>query len=354
MKQLDRYIAAQVLSSIFLVLLVVLGLDFVFAFMDEMKAATDSYNTPVILYYLLLKIPGNIYEFLPLSCLVGCLIGLGMLASYSELTVMRAAGISTLHIIMSVIKPALLLAFLSMAAGEFAIPVCEQLAQSIKASAKGGGKALQSRHGVWHREADTFIHINAVIPGGKIQGVTRFEFSEDGQLISSSFAKRGVYLQDQWQLFDIDRTVIEEQSTNVSHRDKEEWGMGLSPDLLAALVVQPEDLSMTKLWSFSHYLSAQQLEADVYFFAFWSKLFQPLTVIALVLIGILFIFGPLRSVTVGQRIITGVITGLLFKFVQDILGHMSSVAGLSPLIAVLVPILFCILLGVVLLKRAKL
>lgn len=354
MKQLDRYIGVQVLSSIFVVLLVVLGLNFVFAFMDEIKDASDNYNSAVVLQYLLLKVPGSLYEFLPLSCLVGCLIGLGMLAGHSELTVMRAAGISTFRIIMSVIKPALLLAFLSMAAGEFVIPVCEQLAQSIKASAKGGGKALQSRYGVWHREADTYIHINAVIPGGKIQGVTRFEFDAQGKLQASSFAKRGVYQQDYWQLYDISRTEMQETSTQVSTQTEEEWGMGLSPDLLSALVVEPMDLSLVKLWSFSGYLSDQQLQADSYFFAFWSKLFQPLTVIALVLIGILFIFGPLRSVTVGQRIIAGVITGLLFKFVQDLLGQMSSVAGISPLLAVLLPILGCLLIGLVLLKRAKL
>jgi len=354
MKKLDRYIATQVLSSIFVVLLVVLGLDFVFAFMDEVKDASDNYTPQTILYYLALKIPGNFYEFLPLSSLVGCLIGLGMLASHSELTVMRAAGISTSRIITSVIKPALFLAFISMAAGEFVIPACEQLAQSIKASAKGGGKALQSRYGVWHREGDTYIHINAVLPGGKILGVTRFEFDENRKLQASSFAKQGEYVDQRWQLSDISRTQIEESRTSVSKYDSENWALGLSPTLLAALVVQPEDLSIGKLWSFSHYLSQQELQADSYFFAFWSKLFQPLTVIALVLIGILFIFGPLRSVTVGQRIIAGVITGLLFKFIQDILGHMSSVAGLSPLLAVSVPIICCLLFGVILLRRSKL
>ena len=353
MKCLDRYIATQVLSSIFVILIVVLGLDFVFAYMDEIKDTTATYNSPIILKYLFLKVPGSFYEFLPLSSLVGCLVGLGMLASHSELTVMRAAGISTFRIIMSVIKPALLLAFLSMAAGEFLVPVTEQLAQSTKAKATGGGKALQSQFGVWHREADTYIHINAVIPGGRIQGVTRFEFDSAGELSASSFAQTGVYIQGQWLLSDIRKTTLSENHTQVSAQQEEKWSLGLTPQLLAALVVEPRDLAMSRLWSFAKYLSAQSLQADVYFFAFWSKLFQPLTVIALVLIGILFIFGPLRSVTVGQRIIAGVITGLLFKFIQDISGQISSVAGMSPLLAVLAPILVCLCLGAVLLYRSR-
>lgn len=353
MKRLDRYVALQVLSSIAIVLVVVLGLDFVFAYMDEAKSANENYTTQVILQYLLLKVPGSFYEFLPLSSLVGCLIGLGMLASHSELTVMRAAGISTLRIIMSVIKPALFLAFLSMLAGEYLVPVTEQLAQSKKAAANGGGKAVHSQFGVWHREGDTFIHINAVIPNGVIEGITRFDFDEQGVLQRSSFAKSGVYQTDRWLLSDISYTQFLGKRTTVSKQSSEQWELGLSPLLLSALVVEPKDLSLSRLWSFSHYLSRQQLQADSYFFAFWSKVFQPLTVIALVLIGILFIFGPLRSVTVGQRIIAGVITGLLFKFIQDILGQMSSAAGMSPLLAVLVPILVCLVFGLILIKRSR-
>jgi lipopolysaccharide export system permease protein len=353
MKCLDRYVAVQVLSSIFVVLIVVLGLDFVFAYMDEVKDTTDTYTSATIVKYLFLKIPGSFYEFLPLSSLVGCLVGLGMLASHSELTVMRAAGISTLRIIMSVIKPALLLAFISMAAGEFIVPVTEQLAQSTKATATGDGKALHSQYGVWHREADTYIHINAVIPGGKIEGVTRFEFDSNGKLQASSFAQAGEYKTDHWLLSNISKTTLSDNKTEVSTQSNEQWSLGLSPELLAALVVEPKDLALSRLWSFAQYLSEQSLQADAYFFAFWSKLFQPLTVIALVLIGILFIFGPLRSVTVGQRIIAGVITGLFFKFIQDILGQMSSVAGISPLLAVLVPVLVCIVFGAILLNRSK-
>ncbi len=353
MKRLDRYVALQVLSSIAVVLVVVLGLDFVFAYMDEVQNADDVYTNSVILQHLLLKVPGSFYEFLPLSSLVGCLIGLGMLASHSELTVMRAAGISTSRIILSVIKPALILAFLSMLAGEFLVPVTEQMAQLKKAQATSGGKAVHSQSGVWHRENNTFIHINTVNQNGNLQGITRFEFDDKGELKQSSFAKTGRYQSDHWQLADISYTDFLGDRTQTSQLKDERWELGLSPQLLSALVVEPKDLALSRLWSFSNYLSAQSLQADSYFFAFWSKLFQPLTVIALVLIGILFIFGPLRSVTVGQRIIAGVITGLLFKFIQDILGQMSSVAGVSPLVAVLVPILICLLFGVVLIKRAK-
>lgn len=353
MKRLDRYVATQVLSSIFVVLLVILGLDIVFDFIDEIAKVTETYSLPVILQYLLLRLPSRLYEFVPLGSLIGCLVGLGMLASHSELTVMRAAGISTFRIIISVLKPAVFLALLSMAIGEFVVPVTEQIAQSKRALAQSEGKALHSEDGVWHREGNTFIHINAVEPGGQISGVTRFEFNDTGALQRSSFAQSGVFEQGEWLLKNINSTYFDEKKTRVVAEQSEQWQLGLTPELLSVVVVDPQDLSLSGLWSFSNYLSAQELSADKYYFAFWSKLFQPLTIIALVLVGILFIFGPLRSVTVGQRIIAGVIAGLTFKFLQDILGQVSSILGMSPLFAVMMPIAVCLLVGVVVLLRSR-
>ncbi|MGB2130167.1 MAG: LptF/LptG family permease, partial [Marinobacterium sp.] len=104
--------------------------------------------------------------------------------------------------------------------------------------------------------------------------------------------------------------------------------------------------------SYSRYLEEQGVNADSYLLAFWSKLLQPLAILALVLIGVSFIFGPLRSVTVGQRVIAGVVFGLVFKFAQDLLGPASTVFGFPPLIAVVIPILLCTGAGLWLLRRA--
>ncbi|HSC83263.1 MAG TPA: LptF/LptG family permease, partial [Pseudomonas sp.] len=71
-----------------------------------------------------------------------------------------------------------------------------------------------------------------------------------------------------------------------------------------------------------------------------------------VLMAISFIFGPLRSVTLGQRVFTGVLLGFVVRITQDLLGPSSLVFGFSPLLAVLVPAVVCGLAGVVLLRRA--
>ncbi|MNN71561.1 Lipopolysaccharide export system permease protein LptG [compost metagenome] len=109
---------------------------------------------------------------------------------------------------------------------------------------------------------------------------------------------------------------------------------------------------MTGLWRYIHYLGEQGLNNSRYWLAFWTKSLQPLVTATLVLLAISFIFGPLRSVTLGQRVFTGVLVGFVFRIAQDLLGPSSLVFGFSPLLAVLVPAGICALAGVWLLRRA--
>ena len=352
MMKLEWYIARHVILAILVVLLVVVGLDFVSSLLDGLNDVDEFFTFWSLLEYLMLTVPRRIYEFIPLSSLVGCLIGLGLLASHSELTVMRAAGFSTRRILLAVFKPVVLLAVIALILGQFIAPQTEQRAQSLKALAQASGGALSSRYGIWHREDQLFIHINAVEPGGIIHGITRYRFDTSRQLVESSYARIGHYENGQWRLQDVNRTEFVDGRTRTERRSEERWQSGLTPELLSVIVVDPVDLPISGLWSYASYLQEQGVKADTYLLAFWTKLLQPLAILALVLIGVSFIFGPLRSVTVGQRVVAGVIFGLLFKFSQDLLGPASTVFGFPPVIAVLLPVLLCTLIGVWLLRRA--
>lgn len=352
MMLLERYILRHILSSVLMVLLVILGLDVLFAFLDQLDNLNEYYTLGGAVQYVVWTLPRRLYEYIPLGALVGSMIGLGMLATHSELTVMRAAGFSTGRITLAVFKPVLLLALVGLLLGQFVAPVTEQRAQSVRAVAMAGGGAIYSRGGVWHKEGLTYIHINAVESGSAVHGVTRYEFNPNLQLERSSFARRGDYMDGAWVLEGVRETRLFDQHTEVAQLDTERWHTGLTPELLSVVVVEPADLSITGLWTYSRYLEEQGVAADVYLLAFWAKLLQPLSMAALVLAGISFIFGPLRSVSVGQRVISGVVLGLVFKFAQDLLGPASTVFGFPPLLAVLVPALLCGAGGWYLLRRA--
>ena len=352
MVKLDRYIGKSVFMAILAVLGIILGLATLFAFIDEMGDVSDTYTLVDVASYVLLTAPRRLYDMLPMAALIGCLIGLGSLASNSELTIMRAAGVSVGRIVWAVMKPMLVLMLAGVLVGEYVAPASESIAQANRSLAQGSGDSQSAKHGLWHRQGDEFIHVNSVQPNGVLYGVTRYRFDNERHMLSASFARRAEFDTDHWQLSDVSTTLFHEKNTEVVSTPVERWDVALSPQLLNTVVMTPDSLSISGLWSYIHYLADQGLNNGRYWLAFWVKVLQPLVTAALVLMAISFIFGPLRSVTLGQRVFTGVLVGFTFRIVQDLLGPSSLVFGFPPLFSVLLPAGVCALAGLWLLRRA--
>ncbi|WP_296264695.1 LPS export ABC transporter permease LptG [Pseudomonas sp. MLB6B] len=352
MGKLDRYIGSSVLLAILAVLGIILGLASLFAFIDEMGDLSDTYSLLDAGMYVLLTAPRRLYDMLPMAALIGCLIGLGSLASSSELTIMRAAGVSIGRIVWAVMKPMLVLMLAGLLIGEYVAPATESKAQADRSLAQGGGEALSSKRGMWHRQGNEFVHINSVQPNGLLIGVTRYQFNEQRQVMTSSFARRATYANDQWTLNDVSTTFFRGDHTEVVKAEQERWDVSVTPELLNTVVLPAESLSISGLWSYIHYLADQGLNNSAYWLAFWTKVLQPLVTAALVVMAISFIFGPLRSVTLGQRVFTGVLVGFVFRIAGELLGPSSQVFGFPPLLAVVLPAAICMVAGVWLLRRA--
>ncbi|WP_339802284.1 LPS export ABC transporter permease LptG [uncultured Marinobacter sp.] len=353
MRLLDRYVMTNVGSAMFLVMVVVLALDLMFGFIAELDDARNDYQVVEALYYMFLTLPRRVYDFLPLGAFMGCLIGLGAMASSSELTIIRAAGVSVKRVVWSAMKPALVIVLLGVVIGEYLAPPAERLAQSHKAIARGAGENIAAATGVWHREGDTFMHLNAVVPDGALRGVSLFSFDEQGRWLETSvFAERADYQGDHWLLQNVRTTRLTEEGTSLEESAELRWDTGLTPDVLSVLIVRPENLPVTGLFTYARYLDEQGLSSANYWLAFWKKVLMPIGTGVMVLVAISFIFGPLRSVTMGFRVFTGLIVGLLFKYMQDLLGPMSLVFGFNPVLAILLPIVINGIVGAVLLRRA--
>lgn len=352
MHKIDQYVMRTVGGAMFLVMVVVLSLDLIFGFIAELDDARNDYQTLQALWYVFMTLPRRIYDYLPLGAFMGCLVGLGAMASSSELTVIRAAGVSIKRIVWSAMKPALIVVMIGLVIGEYVAPPAERMAQSQKAIAQGAGENIATASGIWHREGDVFMHLNAVSPDGELQGVSLFRFDADRWMLSASFSERAIYQGDHWRLENVSTTVMGEDQLTQEVHETLRWETGLSPDVLSVLIVKPENLPMTGLYTYASYLDQQGLSSANYWLAFWKKVLMPLGTAVMVLVAISFIFGPLRSVTMGFRVFTGLIVGLLFKYMQDLLGPMSLVFGFNPVLAILLPIAINAAVGAVLMRRA--
>jgi lipopolysaccharide export system permease protein len=354
MRLLNRYLFRTIMSSVLVVLVVICALDFLSDLISDLESLTKTYTFAEALIHAALTLPLSLYKYLPFAVLVGGLIGLGSLASTSELIVMRAAGVSLLRISIAIIKPMIVLIIIALLLAEYVIPTAEQYAENRRSlKLDGVNSALSSRSGLWNREGNEFMHFNNVQPNGRLLGVTRYRFNDNRELQSASFSESAIYGGGYWQEEGITETIIGESGTQTQSIPVRRWDIQLSPALLAILVQDSDHLSMSRLYHYIDYLSEQNIESSRYQLSFWNKILQPLAIISLVLIAVSFIFGPLREVTMGYRIFSGVVVGIIFQLAQRLLGPTSLVYGFSPLIAVAIPIAVCFLVGLVLLSRNR-
>ena len=354
MRRLSRHIGATVFSAITVALLVVVGVDAIAAIIDEAGAVQRNYYFSDALIYVATKLPSTINEYIPFSSLIGCLFGLGVLATNSEVIVMRASGVSLLRIVYFVIKPVLLFVLISTAVGEYFSPYLDQLAEGRREYLRNGESTRGSASGLWNREGSEFMHFNAVFPGGVLFGVTRYQFDQDKALREASFSSRATYnaTENLWVEENVSITRFNEDRTETDKQITRRWTSELTPEVLTVNVLPPNALSISSLYNYINFLELQNADTAVYELAYWRKVLQPLVIIGLVLIGISFVFGPLRDSTMGLRIFVGVVIGISFKIIQDMLGPFSIVFGFPALLAVLAPVLLCMGVGLYLLRRS--
>ena len=353
MNLLNRYIAQHIFAAVIMTLVVIVGLNTVSETIDQLGRLEAQYQVLQALQYVVTRLPAMIYNNIPFACLLGCLFGLGSLASNSELVVIRAAGVSILSIVFSVLKPVAIIMIFGLVLGQYIAPVTEQVAESRKALARYGDRGFVTTGGVWTREGNTFLHFSVVQPNGVLYGVSHFEFNSENQMTSAKYSDRATFQGSHWMLEGVVETVLSEDKADVLEHDVLRWESEITPELLSVVAMSPESLPMTGLWKYAQYLAEQGQNNGEYLMAFWKKVLQPLSTFGLVLVAISFVFGPLRSVTMGFRIFVGAIFGIAFQTSQDMLGPASLVFGVAPIYATLVPAIICIAIGSIMLSRVR-
>ncbi|MDX9874032.1 MAG: LPS export ABC transporter permease LptG [Spongiibacteraceae bacterium] len=351
MKLIRRYIGQQVGAAILLVLAVLLGLDLLSKLIDQAGDLSERYTLWEALWYSLLTMPGEVYQYLPFAALIGCLAGLGTLATTSELVVVRAAGVSVTRIIWMALRPALVITLAGLLIAEFVAPPLAQRAESHRAVAMQKEEVSISKYGVWHRDRDNFVHFNAMRQDGVLLGVTIYRLEGATRLLSALFARSARYEDDHWVLEGVRETRFAADRLQQVEELERRWDTELSPSLLSILMLEPEDLSISGLWRYSGFLEAQGSNAAEYRLAFWNKVTQPIAIISLVLVAASIIFGPLRQSSMGSRVFAGVLIGIVFRISQDMLGPSSLVFGFAPIYASMIPIGVSLLAGWLLLRR---
>lgn len=352
MKVIDRYIGAAAAIGAVLALFTLVALDGILAFVQEIPdIGTGQYGVVQAATYIFLTLPRRAFDFYPTAALLGALLGVGALAVNSELVALRASGVSRQRIGAAALAGCMALAAPMMAIGEWIAPAAEETAQELRVTRQGENLSLGGPTGVWVRSGNSIINAERLLETGALSGVTVLELGPQRRLAAATRAVLARPIEEGWELTGVRRTELGPDGANAV-RDKEQiWPELVDPELLRVAALKPEDLSLRALDRYIEYLNDNELDAYRYEQAFWYRAIYPLTVIALVIAGLPFIFGPLRQGGFGQRVFMGIAIGLAFFLVNRTLVRFGEVYDLDPLAVTLLPPLLVALVATIYLRR---
>jgi lipopolysaccharide export system permease protein len=334
MNLLDRYVIRAVLGGALIVLAVLLTLGAVWLFANQQDdIGQGTYTTLDAFWFVLLNMPQQVYEMMPIAVMIGALLGLGSLARGSELTVMRAAGISVWRIAGSVAMAGVVLMILSVACGELLAPPLQAMAKQQKLLSKFSTITFAGRAGPWVRDGNLLINVTQQTGGGEFGGMRIVELTDDHALKSVATATSASVQEDgSWKLSHYASTTFGGEIIESQKQDSRMFQSSVGGDFLGLTVSTPRQLETCVLWSLIGHLKQNDLDAAEQEFAFWSRIARTAAILFAALLAVPFVFGSLRSAGSGARTLLGVLIGVTFFLIQRMLESGALVFDASPLV----------------------
>ena len=354
MTLLDRYISRSVIFGTLITTFVLMTIFVVLFFFAELKFVEGNYTVYKAAEFSLLTNTRILRDLFPMLALIGSLLGLGLLANNNELTVMRAAGVSIGRITLSVMKVGLLMMVIMTLFAEVVVPVSEQYAKTMRATALNQKVFIGGNAGLWMRDGNSYINARTVKNNERLENISVYTMDDNGRLLRAMQAETALYQKGGWTLFDVRETLFSDSGNiAVEKRDRQVWNTTLQPQIVDVVSIAPIDLSVVELQRVIQHLGSNEQNTQRHEVAFWAKLFSPLATGLMVFLSVPFVFGSLRTVPISQRLLNGILVGLGFYLLNEGAMRFGVVYGIPPLISAAAPIILIALLAYGLFRRVR-
>ena len=355
MKIRDRYINKTLRNYTLVVLLIWLSIYSFFNFLGELNSTGQADYTDLEAFkYIILQMPEVVYRQASPIILLGCVLGMGYLSTTNQLVVLQASGNSVLKLTALTVRTALIFVFMIIAFGEYIAPIASEEAEKGRAKALGESYASQNQEGFWIREGESYLNVEKNIDGNHFVGVTIIEVksnkitsvvkSEDATFDGKSLKM------DNTDIFSInDSTDIDEIS--LKERNAYNKIVSFDQDLINSLKKEPYELTTRSIYKQIQFLSDNQLRSGIYKVELYKRAIKPITLVAMILLAMLFVFGSTRDVSLGRKIFFGVSLGLSFEMLSRIGGSLALSLDFNPVMSAVLPTTVVMVIAITLLIR---
>jgi lipopolysaccharide export system permease protein len=370
----ERYFAKQIYASFGFILFALVALFLFFDVLSELGSVNAKYTLPLALLHVLLKAPSRMVEIIPIAGLIGSIYVFAMMASQSEFTIFRVAGLDIKRSLFTLGKVSLPIVVFTLLISEVLGPYAESLSERIRMQALGSTFSSQFRSGVWVkdqlRDSDgsgpirpgvRYVNVGTIDQNDQIRQIRMYEFDPNYRLLSirsaasGRFDNRGI-----WELNDVSETRFTERRSNdpldavYSAQTKVIPKLSLesqvTPQILNVLLISPEKMSIVSLGRFILHLQDNKQDMQRHAIAFWKKVIYPFIIFVMLALALPFAFMKVRAGSVGIKVFGGIMLGMSFQLFNTLFSSIGLLGALPAFLTAIFPPLVYLILAFLSLK----
>ena len=370
----ERYLAKQIYAAFGFILFALVALFLFFDILSELGSVNAKYTLPLALVHVLLKAPSRIAEIIPIAGLIGSIYVFAMLASQSEFTILRIAGLDIRRGLITLIKISLPLIILTIAMSEWLGPYAESISEQIRMRALGGATEAQFRSGIWLkdrlRDEDgsgpirpgvRYVNVGKIEKDNEIRNIRMYEFDDSYRLLSIRQAISGRFNHSgAWELDNVTETRFKETkqidplapvySAQTFIYPTLALESEVTPQILGVLLISPEKMSILSLARFITHLQENKQDIQRHSIAFWKKVVYPFTIFVMLTLALPFAYLKVRAGSVGIKVFGGIMLGMSFQLFNSLFSNVGLLGSWPPMLTAITPPLLYFLLALVSLR----
>jgi lipopolysaccharide export system permease protein len=292
------------------------------------------------LEYFALKIPLIISQVMPVASLAGVLLGFAILNRSGEVLACQQLGISRLEMAAPIIGIALGVALANFAINETVVPIATREAKYLYdvTMKKRELKAVFAARRIWVRARDGFVSAEQWDAHHQtLRGVTHYTLGPDFAVEKIVRATRASWQDNRWVVDGLTAMHVAKGGA-VSPGADARLDLGLTPDDLKILRVDPDEFSVFDLNRYIADLTAKGLDPGGYYVDRDLKFAMPLACVIMVALGMALSLDPLpRKLSLGRSFAFAIVIGFGYWVALGLTSSFGRSALIEPWIAAWLP-----------------
>ncbi|HYW34412.1 MAG TPA: LptF/LptG family permease [Balneolaceae bacterium] len=357
LKKLDQYIFTRLLAITVFVLAVLIFIFIVIHFSDHSEEFTDNGATlkQVFTIYYPNYIPEIIRLVTPVAVFIACLYLTGQMADRLEITALKAAGVSLYRLLVPYLLFAFFVIIIISYLDGFIVPKTN--ARRLEFAQKYLNRSVNSENQkkIYRQESsNTLLKINYYNAAKKKGHKIEFYKFKGDSVKQTTTVRQMTWRKksNDWHLANIERRIYTKNGFKTIKIDSVDTTLNVLPRDLAR---KTSDISQLTYPEAANYIQSIRRSGagsiDPPKVQFYGRLVYPISILVVCIIGFA-IASEKRRGGKGFYIFIGLATSFIFLALMKIIQPFGSEGLLTPLLAVLLPHLLFLLIGIALLMRA--